>query len=92
MRAKESQEKWAREGRIMNLSQVRKSVREDQSCDSLAEYFSSKVFLIQERHDRECVLFFALRDIAVNEELLWDYGMRRSAFQGEGWDLSWLDD
>ncbi|XP_016107834.1 N-lysine methyltransferase SETD8-like [Sinocyclocheilus grahami] len=41
---------------------------------------------------RECVLFFALRDIAVSEELLWDYGVRSSSFQGEGWDLSWLDD
>uniref|UniRef100_A0A671KIN9 SET domain-containing protein n=1 Tax=Sinocyclocheilus anshuiensis TaxID=1608454 RepID=A0A671KIN9_9TELE len=37
---------------------------------------------------RECVLFFALQDIAVSEELLWDYGVRRTSFQGEGWDLS----
>lgn len=52
LRAKESQEKWAREGRIMNFSQVRKLVREDPSCDSLAKYFHSKGFLIQEGHDR----------------------------------------
>ncbi|XP_016107798.1 uncharacterized protein [Sinocyclocheilus grahami] len=51
LRAKESQEKWAREGRVMNFSQVRKLVREDPSCDCLAEYFHSKGFLIQEGHD-----------------------------------------
>ncbi len=41
---------------------------------------------------RECVLFFALWDIAVNEELLWDYGVRRGSFRGEGRYLPWLDD
>ncbi|XP_051980586.1 N-lysine methyltransferase KMT5A-A-like [Xyrauchen texanus] len=41
---------------------------------------------------RECVLFHALRDIGVNEELLWDYGVRRTSFGGEGRDLTWLDD
>lgn len=41
---------------------------------------------------RECVILLALRDIGVNEELLWDYGIRRSSFGGEGSDLSWLDD
>ncbi len=51
-RAKESQEKWTREGRIMNLSEVRKLVKEDPSCDSLAEYFQAKGFLIKEEHDR----------------------------------------
>ncbi|KAI7789412.1 putative N-lysine methyltransferase SETD8-A-like [Triplophysa rosa] len=35
---------------------------------------------------RECVVLLALRDIDVNEELLWDYG---SSFGGEGRDLSW---
>ncbi|KTF95408.1 hypothetical protein cypCar_00037723 [Cyprinus carpio] len=49
--AKESQEKWKREGRIMNLSEVKKLVREDPSCDSLAEYFRSKGFLIKEERD-----------------------------------------
>lgn len=38
---------------------------------------------------REYVLFFAMRDIAVNEELL---GVRRTSFKGEGRDLPWLDD
>ncbi|KAL0150373.1 hypothetical protein M9458_054190 [Cirrhinus mrigala] len=41
---------------------------------------------------RECVLFIALRHIAINEELLWDYGIRRASFGGEGRDLTWLDD
>ncbi|CAM4652612.1 unnamed protein product [Leuciscus chuanchicus] len=41
---------------------------------------------------KESVLFFALRDIAINEELLWDYGVRRESFRGEGRDLPWLDD
>lgn len=41
---------------------------------------------------RECILFLALRDIAVNEELLWDYGVRKGSFGGEGRDLPWLDD
>jgi hypothetical protein len=39
---------------------------------------------------RESVLFFALRDIAINEELLWDYGVRPESFRGEGRDLPWL--
>ncbi len=41
---------------------------------------------------RECVLFFALHDIAINEELLWDYGVCRASFRGKGRDLPWLDD
>lgn len=51
-RAKESQEKWTREGRIIICSEVRKLVSEDPSCDSLAEYFQAKGFLIKEEHDR----------------------------------------
>lgn len=51
-RVKESQEKWTREGRIIIFSEVRKLVREDPSCDSLAEYFQAKGFLIKEEHDR----------------------------------------
>ncbi|KAI7801372.1 hypothetical protein IRJ41_009649 [Triplophysa rosa] len=41
---------------------------------------------------RECVLFLALRDFGVGEELLWDYGVHRSSFHGEGMDVAWLDD
>ncbi|KAF6730407.1 N-lysine methyltransferase SETD8 [Oryzias melastigma] len=39
------------------------------------------------------VLFFrAMRDLAVNEELLFDYGVCRDSFGGEGADLTWLDE
>ena len=41
---------------------------------------------------KDTVLFLAQRDIAVNEELRWDYGVRRMSFKGEGMDLAWLDD
>ncbi|KAF4103762.1 N-lysine methyltransferase KMT5A-B-like isoform X1 [Onychostoma macrolepis] len=41
---------------------------------------------------RECVLFCALRDIAVSEELLWDYCVCRASFRGKGRGLPWLDD
>lgn len=40
---------------------------------------------------RECVLFCALRDIAVSEKLLWDYGVCRASVRGKPW-LPWLDD
>lgn len=39
---------------------------------------------------RETILFIAQRDIRVGEELLWDYGVTRKAFGGEGQDLEWL--
>lgn len=41
---------------------------------------------------KDSVLFLATRDIAVNDELCWDYGVRRASFKGEGMDLDWLDD
>ena len=41
---------------------------------------------------KDTVLFLAQRNIAVNEELLWDYGVRRRSFGEEGMDLTWLDD
>lgn len=41
---------------------------------------------------RDTILFLATKDIPVNCELLWDYGVRRASFQGEGMDLAWLDD
>ncbi|XP_056440967.1 uncharacterized protein LOC130378059 [Gadus chalcogrammus] len=41
---------------------------------------------------KDTVLFLAKRDIEVNEELLWDYGVRRRSFGAEGMDLPWLDD
>ncbi|XP_016096957.1 uncharacterized protein [Sinocyclocheilus grahami] len=67
-------------GRRMNHSRSKNNVQ------------PPRVYLTFLDGPRECVLFFALRDIAVSKELLWDYGVRRSSFQGEGWDLSWLDD
>ncbi|XP_056468276.1 uncharacterized protein LOC130406634 [Gadus chalcogrammus] len=41
---------------------------------------------------KDTVLFLAKRDIDVNEELRWDYGVRRRSFGEEGMDLPWLDD
>ncbi|XP_071210909.1 uncharacterized protein [Salvelinus alpinus] len=37
------------------------------------------------------ILFIALRDIQVQQELLFDYGVSRKCFVGEGEDLEWLD-
>lgn len=36
------------------------------------------------------ILFFAARDIKVNEELMYDYGINKKSFSGEGLDLEWL--
>ncbi|XP_039454377.1 uncharacterized protein LOC120433003 [Oreochromis aureus] len=40
---------------------------------------------------QETILFIALKDITVGEELLWDYGVTRKSYGGEGEDLEWLD-
>ena len=40
---------------------------------------------------KDTVLFLAQRNIAVDQELRWDYGVRRTSFRGEGMDLAWLD-
>ncbi|KAI4797379.1 hypothetical protein KUCAC02_025108, partial [Chaenocephalus aceratus] len=40
---------------------------------------------------RELLVFVALQSIKVGEELLWDYGVTRASFGGEGKDLAWLD-
>ena len=40
---------------------------------------------------RDTVIFLASRDIKVSEELLWDYGVRKTSFRGEGLNLDWLD-
>ncbi|KAJ4921914.1 hypothetical protein JOQ06_022178 [Pogonophryne albipinna] len=40
---------------------------------------------------RPVLVFFAMQNIKVGEELLWDYGMTRTSFGGEGKDLAWLD-
>ncbi|XP_069042375.1 uncharacterized protein [Lepisosteus oculatus] len=38
------------------------------------------------------ILFLAKREIAVGEELLYDYGVSRKSFNGEGQSLEWLDE
>nr|XP_055062938.1 uncharacterized protein LOC129445994 [Misgurnus anguillicaudatus] len=38
------------------------------------------------------ILFKAIRDIRICEELLFDYGVKRSSFRGEGLNLDWLDE
>ncbi|KAJ4924030.1 hypothetical protein JOQ06_000272 [Pogonophryne albipinna] len=40
---------------------------------------------------RPVLVFFAMQNIKVGEELLWDYGVTRTSFGGEGKDLAWLD-
>ena len=42
--------------------------------------------------DRDVILFKALRDIRVDAELKFDYGVRRKSFRGEDLALEWLDD
>ncbi|XP_077357112.1 uncharacterized protein LOC144004069 [Festucalex cinctus] len=41
---------------------------------------------------KHVILFKASKDIAVDQELLFDYGVNRRSFRGEGLDLEWLDD
>ncbi|KAJ4918929.1 hypothetical protein JOQ06_022200 [Pogonophryne albipinna] len=40
---------------------------------------------------RPVIVFLALQSIKVGEELVWDYGVTRTSFGGEGKDLAWLD-
>ncbi|XP_053531436.1 uncharacterized protein LOC108256814 [Ictalurus punctatus] len=42
--------------------------------------------------DVDVVLFRALRDISVDIELKFDYGVKRKSFRGEDQDLQWLDE
>lgn len=37
------------------------------------------------------ILFKAVRDIGVDEELLYDYGVRQDSYGGEAQGLAWLD-
>ncbi|KAF4083551.1 hypothetical protein AMELA_G00143470 [Ameiurus melas] len=39
---------------------------------------------------KDVILFLAARDIQINEELLYNYGVNRRCFAGEGLDLDWL--
>ncbi|XP_038842288.1 uncharacterized protein LOC120041404 [Salvelinus namaycush] len=47
--------------------------------------------LEEDGHVWNIILFIALRDIQVQQELLFDYGLSRKSFVGEGEDLEWLD-
>ncbi|XDV33061.1 hypothetical protein PO909_003637 [Leuciscus waleckii] len=40
----------------------------------------------------DVILFRATRDIPVDTEFFWDYGVNRKSFRGEGLELEWLDD
>ncbi|KAK9516040.1 hypothetical protein VZT92_025299 [Zoarces viviparus] len=42
--------------------------------------------------DTTVILFKALGDIKVDEELKFDYGVKRKSFRGEGLDLQWLEE
>lgn len=42
--------------------------------------------------DRDTILFKATKDIKVDEEVKFHYGVERKSFRGEGLDLTWLDD
>lgn len=67
-------------GRRMNHSQKQSNIKPVRFCLNFSD------------GPRETVLFLATKDIKVSEELLWDYGVRRRSFRGEGIDLEWLDD
>ncbi|XP_031698496.1 N-lysine methyltransferase KMT5A-like [Anarrhichthys ocellatus] len=42
--------------------------------------------------DTVVILFKALTEIKVDDELKFDYGVKRKSFRGEGLDLQWLDE
>ncbi|KAK2814259.1 hypothetical protein Q5P01_000661 [Channa striata] len=42
--------------------------------------------------EKDTLLLVAARDIAVDEELRFDYGVNRKSFRGEGLDREWLDE
>lgn len=67
-------------GRLINHSKKRPNVRPAATLMRFPE------------GERHVIFFRAIRDLAVNEELLFDYGVRRDSFRGEGSDLTWLDD
>lgn len=41
--------------------------------------------------EKDVILFRAMKDIPVDEEIRFDYGVNRKSFRGEGLDLQWLD-
>lgn len=60
---------------------------------------SKKNFNVQPRHctvtlpegDRHVLLFQATKDIASDEEIRFDHGVKRRSFRGEEEELKWLD-
>lgn len=40
--------------------------------------------------ERDVILFLVIRDIKAGEELLFDYGVKRKSFRGEGLELDWF--
>ncbi|XP_038558328.1 uncharacterized protein LOC119891072 [Micropterus salmoides] len=42
--------------------------------------------------ERDVILLQATRDIDICEELLFNYGVKRTSFRGEGLNLDWLDE
>ncbi|KAK2813250.1 hypothetical protein Q5P01_000879 [Channa striata] len=42
--------------------------------------------------EKDTLLLVAARDISVDEELRFDYGVNRKSFRGEGLDREWLDE
>ncbi|MEQ2201261.1 hypothetical protein XENOCAPTIV_009901 [Xenoophorus captivus] len=41
---------------------------------------------------KDIILFKAIKDICIDEEIKFDYGVHRKSYGGEGQDLEWLDD
>ncbi|XP_051809492.1 uncharacterized protein LOC110945292 isoform X2 [Acanthochromis polyacanthus] len=66
-------------GRLINHSRKRPNIR--------PRLFSLKF----ESGERDVLLFMALRDIKAGEELLFNYGVNRQNYCGEGLDLEWND-
>ncbi|XP_057193577.1 uncharacterized protein LOC130556512 isoform X2 [Triplophysa rosa] len=65
LRAKESQMKWSKEGRIINIAEVKKIVKRDASFRDLAEYFEKQGFFItnQESSSKKEVIALAKAEI-----------------------------
>ncbi|XP_060756673.1 uncharacterized protein LOC132867684 [Neoarius graeffei] len=65
-------------GRLINHSKKKANIK--------PKYFSVKI----NGEERDVILFLATRTLLVNEEVLFDYGINRKSFGGEGRDLDWL--
>ncbi|OCT55990.1 hypothetical protein XELAEV_18003951mg [Xenopus laevis] len=65
-------------GRKINLSRKRPNLK------PTMRYFAND--------SRPHILFSANKDIDVGTELLFDYGVTRKSFSGEGADLPWIDE